>query len=261
METLKNKLLESLLGDIDDLVGSDSSLIESFLNDNYDIDGSYEIHDDVVDVNGNIKIKESVRTTITRLTDNSFRFGKVDGKFSCAACYKLTTLEGAPVEVTGQFGCSHCRKLKSLKGAPKKVNNFWCMGCNGIKDLTGSPEIVSGDFVCSECENLTSLKGAPKKVDGAFMCYINPKLESLEGAPRIVGGSFVCDSCALKTLKGAPKSVLRFNCSGNEDLISIADMPDKIIKDFKCVDCPSLIDKNIPRNKKVGKIIFAETEE
>ena len=50
-----------------------------------------------------------------------FKFGKVDGDFSCMKCTSLTSLEGSPQEVGRNFYCRNCPSLKSLEGAPKKL--------------------------------------------------------------------------------------------------------------------------------------------
>lgn len=53
------------------------------------------------------------------------------GKFWCAYCDELTSLEGCPKRV-GDFICCNCSKLKSLKGCPKEVEGtFDCLGCGG----------------------------------------------------------------------------------------------------------------------------------
>ena len=93
----------------------------------------------------------------------SIPLGKIDGVFDCSYL-GLTSLEGAPTEVSRDFDCSH-NKLTSLEGAPQKVG---------------------GDFICSY-DNLTSLKGAPQEVGGNFWCTHNLSLDSLEGIGEVKG--------------------------------------------------------------------------
>jgi hypothetical protein len=46
---------------------------------------------------------------------------------------KLTSLEGAPIEVGGYFSCSY-NKLTSLKGKPSRVGGeFWCFANPALK--------------------------------------------------------------------------------------------------------------------------------
>ena len=96
----------------------------------------------------------------------SIPLGKIDGVFDCSYL-GLTSLEGAPTEVSRDFNCSH-NKLTSLEGAP---------------------QIVGRNFDCS-FNNLTSLEGAPKIVGGDFWCNHNPNLNSLEGIGEVKGNIY-----------------------------------------------------------------------
>lgn len=146
-------------------------------------------------------------------------------------CYNvgITSLKGAPREVSGYFYCPH-NQLTSLKGAPKIVNgNFGCSS-NKLTSLEGAPEKVGGYFICWY-NQLTSLKGAPKEVGGDFKCNDN-RLTSLEGAPEKVGGDFWCSDNKLTSLKGAPKIVNGyFDCSNNQ-LTSLEGAPEKVGGNF-----------------------------
>ena len=123
-------LKESIFGDIEDITDNDTVLIEQFLKDNYQIDGTYKIDGNVVDVEGDVKVKNK---GIRSLTNGLFRFGAVSQVFCCDECLNLTSLEGAPKEVGGDFNCSYCSKLTSRKGAPKKVvGRFWCSNCPNL---------------------------------------------------------------------------------------------------------------------------------
>ena len=137
-------LKESIFSDIEDIVSNDTVLIEQFLNDNYDIHGTYNIDGNVVNVDGQIYVKNM---NIESLTNGIFQFGKVDGSFYCHKCKNLKSLEGAPKEVERGFYCHKCHNLKSLNYAPK---------------------IVGGNFNCNSCHKLTSLEGAPRKLGGRF---------------------------------------------------------------------------------------------
>ena len=152
-------LKESIFDDVEDIVNDDTVLIEQFLKDNYEIDGtyiidgSYDINGNVVDVKGHAIVKNE---KIKSLTNGLFRFGKVSGHFYCTGCPKLKTLEGAPKEVGGSFYCYNCHKLTSLEGAPEKVGkDFCCFECDGLKTLDGAPEKIGGKLYCHSCKNLS----------------------------------------------------------------------------------------------------------
>ena len=80
-----------------------------------------------------------------------FPFGKVKGTFKCS-CRELTSLEGAPKEVSGGFWIHSCTNLTSLVGAPKKVGHaFECNDCLKLTSLEGAPKEVGYRFACSGC--------------------------------------------------------------------------------------------------------------
>ena len=156
--------LESLLDDEYKFYGanSDKKMVESWIRDNYKIDGKLTISDDlVVDCNNTVKIKNK---SITSLTNGLFRWGNVGKSFLCNGCKSLISLEGAPKEVGGYFYCISCNNLKSLEGAPKEVyGGFSCSFCNNLKSLKGAPEKINGDFYCSGCKNLKITDSDRKK--------------------------------------------------------------------------------------------------
>ena len=162
---------ESLLDNEDTFYGanSDKKMVESWIEDNYKIDGKLSISDDlVVDCNNTVKIKNK---SITSLTNGLFRWGKVGGMFDCYACKKLKSLEGAPKKTGKDFCCNYCNSLKTLEGSPESVGrNFVCSDCDDLKSLEGAPKEVGNNFHCQECNNLKTLKGAPEKVGNKIFC-------------------------------------------------------------------------------------------
>ena len=186
-------LKESIFDDVEDIANNDTILIEKFLNDNYEIEGSYAIKDGVVDVNGDIIVKNK---NIESFTKGLFRFRSVTGGFSCSSCLNIKSLNGVPEEIGKWFNCYKCDELTSLEGAPKKVGgNFECSLCHKLKSLEGAPKKVGMGFYCIQCKNLASLKGAPREVGKSFWCDNCPKLKSLEGAPDKVGAGIYCREC------------------------------------------------------------------
>ena len=155
---------------------------------------------------------------------------EVSGYFDCS-CNKLTTLKGAPEKVGGNFDCSY-NQLTTLEDAPKSVGGSYYCNDNALTTLKGAPKEVGGNFDCSY-NQLTTLEAAPKSVVGYFDCGHN-KLTSLKGAPEKVGGSFYCSSNALTTLKGAPEKVGdNFDCSYNK-LTSLEGAPKSVVGYFDC---------------------------
>ena len=164
-ESLLNKSLlnESLLDDEDELFDrNDKTLVELWIKENYKIYGTLKIYEDkhgfVVDSNDKIKVTNK---DIKSLTNGMFRWGSVAGKFDCAKCAELISLEGAPNECDS-FDCSKCAGLRSLKGAPNECIWFYCSECTELRTLEGTPNECDG-FDCSGCIKLTSLKGVPKE--------------------------------------------------------------------------------------------------
>ena len=137
----------------------------------------------------------------------------IEGNFDCSSM-NLTSLEGAPREVSGYFNCSS-NNLTSLVGAPIEVGRSFDCSYNSLTSLEGTPVKVERDFDCSE-NKLTSLEGAPREVNGCFDCSYN-NLTSLKGAPIEVGGYFNCSKNDLTSLEGAPREVDgSFWCSYNK---------------------------------------------
>ena len=167
MKSLKESIFkesifkESIFKDVEDIVNDDTTIIEQFLKDNYEINGAYTVKDGVVDVNGGVEVKNK---NIESLTRGIFRFRNVTGKFSCAQCHNLTSLKGAPEEVGGVFDCELCRNLISLEGGPKKVGGgFYCKKCEKLTSLKGAPEKIKGGFSCLDCKNLKITDSDRKK--------------------------------------------------------------------------------------------------
>ena len=179
MINLKNYIFESIFDIEDNIDNIDESIkdqIKQFLNNNFkntsnciiskkpNKDGKFEVSS-----KGNIEVKNK---SITSFNNGLFIWTNIKGNFVCDECNSLTSLKGAPKEVSGDFVCDECNSLKSLERAPKEVGgNFTCWCCNSLTSLEGAPKKVDGDFSCVYCDSLTSLKGAPKEVGGNFNCY------------------------------------------------------------------------------------------
>lgn len=187
MKTLNKYMNESLLSDESDLIENNDVLIVRFLEENYYIKGTYNIKNNIVDIDGDIYINNDARKKIKNLTNGLFRFGKITKSFDCSNCGILTSLDGAP-RVTGEdFICSLCPKIINLDGAPEEVGE---------------------DFVVNDCSKLTSLRGLPKNIKGSVYCRYNKSLEYIYADCESVGGNFIISNCPnLKSLKGLPKNI------------------------------------------------------
>lgn len=182
-------------------------------------------------------------------------FGKVNGGFDCSEM-NLTSLKGAPTEVTGHFNCKG-NHLTSLEGAPEKVGGFFNCSLNDLTSLEGAPKEVKGYFDCSY-NDLTSLEGIP--VVKSLSCYHNKltslrgmhqnsieglichhnQLTSLEGSPSEVLGEVDCSYNKLTSLEGAPRKVeTYFNCERNK-LTSLKGAPEEVGWWFVCRGNPKL---------------------
>ena len=95
------------------------------------------------------------------------KFGKVKGDFICVNCTELTSLKGAPEEVTGNFDCSGCTGINSLIGSPKKVGKDYICSNTGISTIRGITEEIK-NFKCTLNNNLLSLVNGPKYVEDNY---------------------------------------------------------------------------------------------
>ena len=159
MINLKNYIIESIFdieNNIDNVDESIREEIKHFLKDNFmnaskckiskkpNKDGKFEVLS-----TGDVVVKNK---QINSLTNGSFIWTNIKGKFFCSCCNSLASLEGAPEKVGGDFVCAFCNSLITLEGAPEKVDrDFYCSYCNSLTSLKGAPEKVGGDFYCRNC--------------------------------------------------------------------------------------------------------------
>jgi hypothetical protein len=185
-----------------------------------------------VNSQGRVDVKGDVDLAGLNFEKFPVPFGKISGSFNCSGCRSLTTLEGAPREVTEGFYCGGCTSLTSLEGAPQVVaGSFYCHGCTSLTTLKGAPQEVTGDFFCDGCTSLTSLEGAPQEITEDFFCRGCTSLTTLEGTPQKVEG-FYCEGCtSLTTLEGAPQVVTGdFFC---DECTALDPFHSKIIDDYR----------------------------
>ena len=114
-------------------------LLESCINDPYTIN-----EDGSIDVDGDVELGHR------NLTKIPFKFRHIHGNFYCYD-NRLTSLEGAPINVGGVFDCGY-NELTSLDGAPNSVGSVFRCDYNKLASLDGAPNFVGGTFRC--CFNL-----------------------------------------------------------------------------------------------------------
>jgi hypothetical protein len=157
----------------------------------------------------NIKLYESFRTEkeIKKLCskykiknyqirdDGSIDVGG-DVDFSWGRLGNLKQLPLTFNEVNGYFGFRE-NNLTTLEGCPIKVGgNFWC-DYNKLTSLEHSPKIVKEDFYCGYNDNITSLEGLENTyITGILDVRYCENLYSLKGFPKKVG-SFDCSGTPL----------------------------------------------------------------
>ena len=123
MRSIKNyietSLNESLLDDDDIFLDpkTDKNIVKEWIKNNYKITGKLTISDDfVVDCDGGVYVKNK---SITSLTNGIFRWGKVEGNFTCSFT-PITSLEGAPEKIGERLNCRYCDNLKITDSDRKK---------------------------------------------------------------------------------------------------------------------------------------------
>lgn len=106
------------------------------------------------------------------------------------------------VIVEGSFHAEN-NQLTTLKGAPREVTGGYYVQNNRLTTLEGAPEEIHAAF---DCRNnlLASLEHGPRRVAALFWCAGN-KLTSLDGAPESVGGTLGCENNPLESLYGLPE--------------------------------------------------------
>jgi len=116
---------------------------------------NYDIHNGVVDVAGDVALKQDVANIPVQ-----FRY--VSGSFF-GTTRKLVSLKGCPHTVGDCFSCSY-NKLTSLEGGPLNVEEWYACVDNSLVNLVGmANEIGYRIYLDSD---LTSFEGlAPKHFD------------------------------------------------------------------------------------------------
>ena len=146
--------MKSLYESILSSTRSGKSAITSWLDE-------YGIKNYALNAKGEIDVDGDVDLSSKGLTEfpSFIQFGTVKGNFFCDN-NRLTTLKGAPIEVSKVFDCAH-NGLVSLEGAPLRAKYFDCSS-NKLKSLEGSPE--KANFFNCKNNNTKFSKGDVMKV-------------------------------------------------------------------------------------------------
>jgi hypothetical protein len=224
MKSLYTFITEGVLSDIDDTISNGTTYVdvENWLNEHYNIDGTYDINvlkdDCIVNVNGDVRMK-IIRGGHDSLTNGMFRFGTVNGNFD-ANYQNLKDLKGSPRIVTGKFNIKDNNKLFTCEGGPDKVYSI--VLAYTCTSLEGMPQEVESFIMCTN-SNLKTLKGCGKAKHYDFS--ESPYLESLEGIPAVECVINLNGCKGLKSLKGLenvrPEKLMLTSCKGLKTLDGI----------------------------------------
>lgn len=172
------------------------------------------------------------------------------GKYEASSCRRIEVIDKSIehltnglfiwTEVREYFDCSRCQNLKSLEGAPRKVGgDFNCNDCISLESLHGAPDEVGRDFNCSGCKNLRTLRGSPKTVGYEYNCN-GANIENLDGISQVVR-SIRCNNTSIKSLIGAPMKIIGdFNCYKCISLLALEGAPEYVGGTFDCSSCISI---------------------
>ena len=103
---------------------------------------------------GSIDVEGIVNFYKMNLKELPLKFNKVNGKFYCTY-NQLTTLKGAPKDVTLNFYCGS-NLLTTLEGGPEKVSGVFDASFNKLTSLEGAPKEVTKDFYCLQFQHFTN---------------------------------------------------------------------------------------------------------
>ena len=233
MKSLYKFITEGVLSDINDTLSTGTTYVEveNWLNEHYNIDGTYDINvlkdDCVVNIEGSIRARQ-IRGGFDALTNGMFRFGTVTGDFD-ANYQHFKNLEGSPRIVNGFFTINHNMEEFTCKGAPESVGGI-ILGSNCIS-LEGMPEYCDSIIQCNESK-LKSLNGCGKA--SVYHFQNNEHLEFVEGIPAGECDRLYLHNCKkLKSLKGLEnvicKELTLTSCKGLKNLEGI---PSKFINNY-----------------------------
>lgn len=161
----------------------DKEFIDNFIKQFGSTGCTYEINQNLVDVNGSMYINQ-----IFAKEKLPFAFGHIEGDFYAEDCF-FTTMENFPKSISAEFRCTN-NLLKSLKFLPKcniiylqdnKIVSLQdCpfdslthinLSNNLFTNLEGLPDVLS-TLDLGTNPNLVSLKGLPKQVR-TIVCYLD----------------------------------------------------------------------------------------
>ena len=111
----------------------------------------------VVDINGDL----TVYGMDEAITDGSFSFGFVKGKYCVSCGYDNTTLKSlqyGPKEVGGNMLMFWGEKLKDLQHCPERIHYDFEINASGIDTLKYFPKFVGRNVRVTDCMNLKDLK-------------------------------------------------------------------------------------------------------
>lgn len=194
---------------------------------------NFDSNNIIVDYDGDlyIKYRDNTGSVINRdnYTNGLFQWGKISGDFRISSL-PIKDLSNGPEEVGGKFFCANCNELESLEGGPKRVGELLLYELNSLKSLKYGPTYAK-KILIHKCVELSSLNGCPEKISSVFECIGCPNLKSLKGIPKCE--KINIDMCGIETLEGCPDEVQEFNIWKCNNVKSFKGGPKKT-RMFKC---------------------------
>ena len=146
-----------------------TEVTEDAVKELFDIDGDFEIKDNIVNVNGSVYVKPG-----KKFTKIPFKFGSVTDTFDVMDT-GLTSCENFPLTVDG-INISLNQKLTSFAGLEKVTcNRFEASDLVSLASFANAPE--AKDYTLSRCKSVTSTDGIPttrlERIDLAGMPNLN----------------------------------------------------------------------------------------
>jgi hypothetical protein len=127
---------------------------------------NFDSNNIIVDYDGDlyIKYRDNTGNVINRdnYTNGLFQWGKISGDFRISSL-PIKDLSNGPEEVGGKFFCANCNELESLEGGPKRVGELLLYELNSLKSLKYGPTATK-DFQIANCPELKDLKDCPRSV-------------------------------------------------------------------------------------------------
>ena len=148
---------------------------------------------------------------------------------------KLTSLEGAPLEIKGFFSCQH-NQLSNLIGGPQSTGRFFSCEQNKITSLIGGPTKINGHYYC-QANRISSFEGIHKHfkngyINGKLFTNGNPIIGHMLGLLLIPGLSGISHANAGPSLEEAI-TIINYHLLNGRDVIDCQqELIEAVLKEY-----------------------------